>query len=233
MKALILLITFSLTFSIFSDNKLTEAEKADGWQLLFDGKSMDKWKGYKTDSINPIWQVKDGAIFVEGKGGGENKGDIITKQSFKNFEFKVEWKMAERGNSGIFILADEKEDRIYFKAPEIQVIANDPSKVTKRTRNLAGSLYDMVSAPVESQKKVGEWNKVRIRLKDKHLQIWQNGVKSVDIVIDSPKWNELIQKSKFKKWPGFAKNVDIGGSLGLQDHGCEVYFKNLKVKSLD
>lgn len=228
-----MLLIFTSIFTAFSDNKLTDQEKAEGWELLFDGKSMDKWKGYKTESINPIWKIKDGAIFVDGKGGGENKGDIISKKSYKNFDFKLEWKMATRGNSGIFILADEQEDRIYYRAPEIQVIANDPSKVTKRTRNLAGSLYDLVSAPVESQKKVGEWNKVRIRLNNKHLQIWQNTVLAVDIVIDSPKWKELIKKSKFTKWPGFAKNSGIGGALGLQDHGCEVYFKNLKVKSLD
>lgn len=233
MKTLILIFCIIPFLAYSGDNELTEDEKSAGWELLFDGKSLDKWKAYKKDSISSIWSIVDGQIKVDGKGGGENGADIITKKSYKNFEFKVEWCMPETGNSGIFILADEKAEMIYHHAPEIQVLAtkNIPSKASYH--NMAGSLYGLVQAPLNSQKKVGEWNQVRITLKDSHLKIWQNSVLAVDIIIDSPEWKKLIAKSKFKKWAGFAKNVKEGGALGLQDHGCVVYFKNLKVKKLD
>ena len=229
-----LLLMFLIPLSVWSaDNELSEQEKEAGWELLFDGKSLEKWKAYKKDSISKIWSVVDGQIKVDGRGGGENGADIITKKTYKNFEFKVEWKMPVPGNSGIFILADEKAEMIYHHAPEIQVLATKGVPSKPSYHNMAGSLYGLVQAPVNSQKKTGEWNKVRIVLKDSHLKIWQNGVPAVDIVIDSPEWKKLIAKSKFKKWAGFAKNVKEGGALGLQDHGCVAYFKNLKVKGLD
>ena len=210
------------------DNELTSEEKSDGWKLLFDGKSMDQWKNFKKDSVSPKWQIKEGAMVLTGKGGG----DIMTKKSYKNFDFKMEWKICEGGNSGIFILADEKGKRIYSHAPEIQILDNERHSDRKKENHRSGSLYDMITSPPESHKKAGEWNQVRILLKDKHLKVWQNGVQTVDIVIDSDKWKELVGKSKFKNWKGFGANVGTGGALGLQDNGDVVSFKNLKIKEL-
>ena len=209
------------------DNELSDKEKADGWKLLFDGKSMDQWKNFKKDNISDKWVVKDGMMTLTGRGGG----DIMTKKEYKNFDFKLEWKISENGNSGIFILADEKGKRIYSHAPEIQILDNERHKDNKKANHRSGSLYDMITAPAESHKKAGEWNQVRILLKDKHLKVWQNGVITADIVIGSDKWNELVGKSKFKSWKGFGANEM--GALGLQDHGDVVSFKNLKIKVLD
>ena len=213
--------------SIAEDNALTDSEKSEGWELLFDGKSMEKWKNFKKDGISDKWQIKDGAMVLTGKGGG----DVMTKKLYKNFDLKLEWKIAEGGNSGIFILADEKGARIYSHAPEIQILDNERHSDRQKPNHRSGSLYDMITSPAESHKKAGEWNQVRIMLKDKHLKVWQNGVQTVDIVIDSSKWKELVGASKFKNWKGFAASES--GAIGLQDHGDVVSFKNLKIKALD
>ena len=212
--------------SIAADNTLSDAEKGDGWKLLFDGKSMDQWKNFKKDSISDKWIVKDGMMTLTAKGGG----DIMTKKIYKNFDFKLEWKISEKGNSGIFILADEKGKRIYSHAPEIQILDNERHSDRKKANHRSGSLYDMITSPAESHKKAGEWNQVRILLKDKHLKVWQNGIVTAEVTIGSSKWKELVGASKFKNWKGFA--AGDAGALGLQDHGDVVSFKNLKIKEL-
>ena len=212
--------------SIAADNTLTDAEKGDGWKLLFDGKSMDQWKNFKKDNISDKWIVKDGMMTLTAKGGG----DIMTKKIYKNFDFKLEWKISEKGNSGIFILADEKGKRIYSHAPEIQILDNERHSDRKKENHRSGSLYDMITSPAESHKKAGEWNQVRILLKDKHLKVWQNGIVTAEVTIGSSKWKELVAASKFKNWKGFA--AGDAGALGLQDHGDVVSFKNLKIKEL-
>ena len=223
---LVAFLCFSCT-SIAEDNALTDSEKSEGWELLFDGKSMDKWKNFKKDGVSDKWQIKDGAMVLTAKGGG----DIMTKKIYKNFDLKLEWKISEAGNSGIFFLADEKGARIYSHAPEIQILDNERHSDRKKPNHRSGSLYDMITSPPESHKKAGEWNQVRIMLKDKHLKVWQNGVQTVDIVIDSSKWKELVAASKFKNWKGFAANES--GAIGLQDHNDVVSFKSLKIKALD
>ncbi len=227
-STVVALLTLSLSTSMRAqDNTLTEQETKDGWELLFDGKSMDKWKNFKKDSINEKWQIIDGAMTLTA-GGGK---DLMTKKEYKNFELKLDWKISEGANSGIFILADEKGPQIYTNAPEIQIIDNEKYKEKTKDSEKSGSLYDLIASPKESHKATGEWNSVKISLKDKHLQVWQNDVLTIDIVIGGEKWQELVGKSKFKTWKGFGANE--AGAIGLQDHGNPVSFKNIKIKVLD
>ncbi|MCM8535819.1 MAG: DUF1080 domain-containing protein [Lentisphaeraceae bacterium] len=210
-----------------ADNTLSSEEKAEGWELLFDGKDMSKWRNFKKTDINPKWIAENGTMTLTGKGGG----DILTKKTYKNFDLKLDWNISEVGNSGIFILVDEKGKRIYSHAPEIQILDNERHKDREKPNHRSGSLYDMITSPAESHKVAGEWNSVRILLKDKHLQVWQNDIKTVDVVIHSDKWNTLLKNSKFAKWKGYAQTLD--GHIGLQDHADRVSFKNIKIKSLD
>lgn len=207
-----------------ADNTLSSAEKKDGWLLLFDGQTMDQWKNYRKQTVSKKWIVKDGELTLLGRGGG----DIMTRKTYENYDLKLDWKISKGGNSGIFILADEKASTIYFNAPEIQILDSNPKT---KAQHKAGSLYDMVASPVESHKKAGEWNSVRITIIDSRLQVFQNSIKTVDITVGGDKWNELINKSKFKKWQGFGKNKI--GAIGLQDHGNVVSFKNIKIKVLN
>ncbi|MCH2204865.1 MAG: DUF1080 domain-containing protein [Lentisphaerales bacterium] len=210
-----------------ADNTLSTAEKADGWQLLFNGKDMSQWRNFKQETISPIWQVKDGMVTMTNKDGN----DIMTKKKYGNFVLKLQWKISEAGNSGIFILADEKGKKIWSHAPEIQILDNEKHRDSKILTHHSGSLYDMIASPDSSKKKAGEWNNVKISHDKGHLQVWQNGVQTVDIVIGSADWKKLLAKSKFAKWSGFATNKT--GHIGLQDHNDIVSFKNLKIKELD
>ena len=211
--------------ALASDNQLNDAEQKAGWQLLFNGKDMSSWRNFKSQSLSEKWQIKDGAMVLSAGGG-----DILTKQRYGDFELQLEWKISAAGNSGIFFMADETGKAIYSHAPEIQILDNQAHSDNKIDSHLSGSLYDLVASPVSSHKPAGEWNQVRIRLQDKHLEVWQNGICTTSIVIGSSTWNTLVANSKFATWQGFAGSAV--GHIGLQDHGDTVWFKNLKIRAL-
>lgn len=215
-----------------AENTLTEKEKQQGWQLLFDGNDMSQWRNFKQEALNPQWVVEDDAMKLTGGGGG----DILTHKTFRNFDLRLEWNISEGGNSGIFILVDEKGERIYSHAPEIQIIDNEKHPDAETDSHRSGSLYDMVVSHPSSHKPAGEWNKVRIRFVDGFLQVWQNRVQTVAITIGDSTWNTLLKNSKFGDgsgtgFEGFAESTS--GHIGLQDHGDPVEFRNLMIRELD
>ena len=223
-----MLLATSLTLPVFAaDNQLSSEEQAQGWQLLFNGKDMSQWRNFKKADLSDKWQIEDGAMKLTAGGGG----DILTKQQYDHFELLLDWKIAEVGNSGIFVLANETGNMIYSNAPEIQILDNERHPDNKLANHLSGSLYDMIASPSSSHKKAGEWNTVKIRLHNSELTIWQNGVQTAQVTIDSPEWQKLLAASKFATWPGFAKAKS--GHIGLQDHGDQVWFKNIKIKELN
>ncbi|MEQ9023287.1 MAG: DUF1080 domain-containing protein [Pseudomonadales bacterium] len=225
MKKIIAIISLVFATSTHAgDNQLTDAEKTTGWRLLFDGHSMSQWRNYQQTGLSEKWQVKSGEMVLTEAGGG----DILTKESFDNYELKIDWKISEVGNSGIFVMVDEEGPQIYSHAPEIQLLDNENHWDNKFDNRLSGSLYDLIASPKSSHKKAGEWNQVRILLEDTHLQVWQNQVQTVDIHIGSEQWDRLVAESKFATWEGFGQNA--GGHIGLQDHGDVVSFKNIKVR---
>jgi hypothetical protein len=207
-------------------NRLTPEEEAAGWQLLFDGESLEHWRTYQKPAPNLEWQAVDGELRLTRRGGG----DLISRATWSNFELKLEWKISEGGNSGIFFLADETNQRIYFKAPEIQILDDARHSDNKVDTHRSGSLYDLIAAPQESQIPAGEWNTVVVRHLNGHLQAWQNDVQTVDIQIGGERWNSLVAGSKFAEWEGFG--TLSSGHFGLQDHGDVVSFRNLKVRTL-
>lgn len=220
-----------LSLSLFNnalaaDNQLSLAEKSDGWSLLFNGKDFSGWHNFKADNVSEKWVIDNGAMKLTEAGAG----DLVSNKQYENFILKLEWKISEGGNSGIFILADETGKTIYAHAPEIQILDNEKAHDNKIDTHLAGSLYDMVAVHHSALKPAGEWNQVTISLHDKLLQIEQNGVMTTTVVIDSSTWKNLVANSKFANWEGFAANSS--GAIGLQDHGNVVWFKNIKVKEL-
>ena len=218
----------------FTDNSLTVEEVNDGWELLFNGKDMDQWRNFKKPGLSPKWIVENGTMKLSGPGGG----DVLTKKSYTNFDLRLEWKISIGGNSGIFILVDETGDKIYSHAPEIQILDNERHSDNKIDSHRSGSLYDMVASHPSSYKPAGEWNQVRIVFHDRFLRVWQNGVMTVTISLDSTTWESLLADSKFGHpfyslfgdWEGFAE-ADYG-HIGLQDHGDPVAFKNIKIRQL-
>lgn len=225
-STMLLAATLSMP-ALGADNVLNNEEKAQGWQLLFNGTDMSQWRNFKKADLSDKWQIEDGAMKLTSGGGG----DILTKKQYQNFELLLDWKIAEVGNSGIFVLVDETGNTIYAHAPEIQILDNERHSDNKLDTHRSGSLYDMIASPPSSHKKAGEWNTSKIRLQNSKLTIWQNGVQTAEVTIDSPEWHKLLAASKFAKWEGFAKAKT--GHIGLQDHGDQVWFKNIKIKELN
>jgi hypothetical protein len=222
-----LLFTAAIAFAIpaFADepNTLTDAERAAGWKLLFDGKDPGAhFRNYKKDAISDGWAAENGAIVWKRKGAG----DIITKEQFENFEFSIEWKISEGGNSGIMYRVQETQGPPWHTGPEAQIQDNakghDPQK--------AGWLYQIYSSEKDATKPAGEWNQFRLIINRNKCEHWMNGVKYCEYEIGSADWNERLAKSKFAKLEGFAKSAK--GHLCLQDHNNEVAFRNIKIRLL-
>jgi len=221
MKIMTPILLFLISFNGCSD-------KTQNWVILFDGGSVDQWRGYKQDNFpKDGWTVDNGALKTI---DGGNRVDIITKDIYENFELVLEWRVSPAGNSGIFYFATEESDYIWQTAPEMQVLDDSAHPDGKRAVTSAGSLYALISPTVNSLKPVGEFNEARIKVKNDQVEHWQNGKKVLAYEYGSDTINELIAKSKFKSMPLFAKANS--GHVGLQHHGEEVWFRNIRIRKL-
>lgn len=210
-------------------NALTAQEKAAGWKLLFDGKSLDGWRGYKAEEIGAPWKVQEGAIVLTAAKGG----DLLTKEQFGDFELTFEWKISEGGNSGVIYRAGLGDSAPYRTGPEYQVLDNEKASDNKLGNHLAGSLYDLgPEAPRDLPKAVGEWNNSRLIVKGWTVEHWLNGKKIVTLDLASEEGRAAIAKSKFKGagWEKFASLAR--GHIALQDHGNIVSFRSIKIREL-
>jgi hypothetical protein len=206
-------------------NTLTAKEKAEGWKLLFDGKTTDGWRGYKKEKMPDGWKVENGALARAGGGG-----DIVTIEQFDNFELSLEWKISEGGNSGIMYHVTEEFGAPYETGPEMQVLDNAKHGDGKNPLTSAGACYALYPPVKDVTKPVGEWNLVKLVCKGAHVEHWLNGTKLLEYEYGSDEWNKKIEGSKFKAWPKFGKNPK--GHIDLQDHGNLVWFRNIKIRVL-
>ncbi len=216
-------------------NALTDEEKRAGWELLFDGKTTDKWRGYNHETLPTLgWKVTDGTIAVE-KSGTEEEGfggDIITKDKYENFELTLDFSCSDTANSGIFYRVAEMDGTpIWHNAPEYQILDNARyAEMGVDSLHFCAANYDLHPAETDYTKPVGEWNIARIVLNNNHVEHWLNGNLVVAYDLESPEWEALVAKSKFKDYPGYGKTKN--GHIGLQDHGHLVRFRNIKVRRL-
>jgi hypothetical protein len=209
-------------------NTLSTAEKSAGWKLLFDGKSLDGWRGYKAEKIGDGWAVQDGAITLTKEKGA---GDLMTKEDFGDFELAFDWKITETGNSGVIYRVGLGDNAPYRTGPEYQVLDNIKATDNKKPNHLAGSLYDIGAAPgADWVKPVGEWNTGKIVVRGWKVEHWLNGKKVIAIDLASAEGKAAIAESKFKTWPKFASLAR--GHIALQDHGHVVSFRSIKVREL-
>lgn len=207
-------------------NKLTKKEIKDGWELLFDGKTADKWRNYKDDKVKG-WDIEDGNLIASGKG----IGDIITKDQYENFELYIEWRIFDKANSGIFfnVVEGEKDGAVYSTGPEYQLLDDNGAPNTDG-KHKSGANYDM-HPPVNGKvKPIDEYNSTRIIVKNKHVEHWLNGVKVVEYTLGTDQWKEDVQNSKWKGFPNYGKYKK--GHLAIQDHGGVIFFRNIKVRRL-
>jgi hypothetical protein len=221
-----------------SANALTAEEKSAGWQLLFDGSTLNGWKRYGHDTIGPLWSVKDGAIVCDGKGLTEGTagvgGSLMTTKQFGNFELALEWKISPGGNSGILYHVVEKPEykHDYETGPEYQVMddAGWTGEALKPDQ-LAGGNYDMFEASASKKlMPVGEWNSARLIYNNGHVEHWLNGEKVVEFDESSDEFQKRYKDSKWTEYPAWNKSKV--GAISLQDHGAPVYYRNIRIKEL-
>lgn len=226
-------------------NTLTEAEKADGWQLLFNGQNLDGWKGYLKDTIGSSWRVEDDAIYLhaevqeEWKWLPEDGGFIVTEKEYENFELRLQWKITDCGNSGIIYHAIESADydEPWKTGLEMQVLDNKCHPDGEIVKHRAGDLYDLIAATPVTVKPAGEWNDVRIVSDGNRIQHWLNGEKVVEVERFSDAWKEVLGNSKFANPEHNDYSPDYGtaaaGHIALQDHNdSKVWYRNIKIKAL-
>jgi hypothetical protein len=235
--AVILVMGISVTSASAQKHKKGKSGD-DGLVSIFDGKTTTGWRGYDKPAFPTAgWNVVDGTLHCIGSGTGEagSGGDIIYDKKLSNFELDLEWKISEGGNSGIFILAQElPNEPIYKSAPEMQILDNEKhpdAKLGTNGNRMAGSLYDLIPAKPQNTKPAGQWNHIHILVYQGTVVFTQNGKNVVEFHLWTEDWKKMVSDSKFKDWPWFL-NTAKEGYIGLQDHGNDVWFRNIKLKVL-
>lgn len=221
------LLLFAAGTAMAGENTLTDAERDDGWKLLFDGYSTEGWRNYRATGLSSGWQVVDGTLArVTG-----TAGDIVTVEEYADFELALDWRVEAGGNSGVFIRAGEADPYIFFSAPEVQILDDDRHRDGKNPLTSAGSNYGMHPAPRGIVRPAGQWNHVRVLVEGKRVVQWLNGQQIVAYELGSADWKERLAKSKFAAWPAYGTLPR--GHIGLQDHGDPVAFRNIKLRVIN
>jgi hypothetical protein len=231
--------------AVFAPNTLTSAERRDGWKLLFDGSTFDGWRGLGYDSVPTAhWAIENGAIkkiptgqvprMADGQPAAG--GDLMTTDTFTDFELTWDWKISRAGNSGVKY--NVSEEISVAAAPnhaalgfEYQVLDDDLHEDNKVASHRAGALYDLIAPnATKTLRPVGEWNASRIVFRGNHGEHWLNGTKVVEFDLTTPAMEAALAQSKYRSIKDFAQRR--AGHIVLQDHGDEVFFRNIKIRVL-
>ncbi|MEL6770704.1 MAG: DUF1080 domain-containing protein [Bacteroidota bacterium] len=240
----VLALVVSLVASACGDVPDTDADGPGGatvaavsdagraWVTLFDGTSLDAWRGFAADAIPPGWQIDDDSLlyFDPAPEGG---GDLVTREAYADFELELAWKISECGNSGLFyrgVLGDTY-DYIWQTAPEMQVLDDACHPDARYPSHRAGSNYDLYVATPGVVKPAGEWNDVRIVARGGAVEHWLNGERVVAYEQGSEAWAARVAASKFRRMPTYG--AFMSGVIGLQDHGDPVWFRDIRIRPLD
>ena len=226
-------------------NTLTKNEKRKGWRLLWDGESTTGWRGAKLDGFPEMgWEINDGVLTVLSSGGAEsaNGGDIVTMDTYSEFELELDFMITEGANSGIkyFVLPELNKGPGSSIGLEYQILDDkkhpDASQGVNGNRTLS-SLYDLIPAgnlTIPGRNKrfngVGSWNRARIVVKGNHIEHWLNNEKVLEYERNTPMYRALVAYSKYKVWPNFGEAP--AGHILLQDHGDRVSFRSIKIREL-
>ena len=230
-------ISFQNATTESSGNTLSVKQKKDGWKSLFDGKSITQWHNYGKQNVGPEWKVEDGVIHLDASTKNREGGDLVSNEEYGNFDLKMDWKISDKGNSGILIYVQEdpaKYAETYFTGPEMQVLDNGtPTRLGQPDGKLythrAGDLYDLLASK-EVDKPLGEWNHIEIKSLNGKLDFYMNGVHTLSTTMWDDNWKKMIAISKFKNMPDFGTFKK--GRIALQNHGDDVWFKNIMIKAL-
>ena len=213
-------------------NTLTEKEQHEGWELLFDGTTLNNWHTYNNTKNAPTpWVIKNGAIYCDPNNESQ-KYDLVTNKAYKTYEFNFEWKLEKEGNSGVLINVQERPDinATYHSGPEYQLLADSHPDFDKPLKR-AGCLYTFLPQQnFVNTRPMAEWNESRVVQKDGQVTFYLNGKVTAEMDFNSQKWKDLVKHSNFKDYPEFGQHSS--GKLALQDWSRGVSFRNLKIKQL-
>lgn len=221
-----------------NDNTLSAAEQKDGWKLLWDGKTTNGWRGAKLTSFpTGGWAMENGVLRVLNSNGAEstNGGDIVTIKKYKNFELTVDFKITDGANSGIKYFVDTELNKGEGSSIgcEFQILddkLHPDAKLGVKGNRTLGSLYDLIPAPTDKFFRKSDFNTARIVVHGNKVTHYLNDKITVEYERGTPMWNALVNYSKYSVWPNFGNAAE--GTISLQDHGNEVFFKNIKIKEL-
>ena len=209
-----------------SMNTLTAAEQAAGWRLLFDGRTTNGWRGYKTTTMPNGWHVVDGLLTKD-----SSVDDILTNDQFGDFELALDWRIGTGGNSGLFYRATEEYEKVYWSAPEYQLLDDANAPDGKNRLTSAAAAYGLYAAPAGVVKPAGQWNSTRVIARGAHVEHWLNGQKVVQYELWSPDWEAKVKASKFNDWPNYGRSKS--GFFAIQgDHDGVLALRNIKIRTL-
>jgi hypothetical protein len=229
---LILLLAMVFAVADGPENQLTAAEQAAGWTLLFDGQSLDAWRGYQMDELGAGWQVDDGTLhFAPPADDAGVRSDLVSREQYGDFELSLEWRLETGGNSGIMFRVSEDQEKSYYSGPEMQILDDEAHRDGGNPKTSVGANYALHAPTRANALPIGEWNSARIRVDGDHVEHWLNGEKVVDYRLWTDEWKALVAGSKFAQWPTYG--MSKAGHIVLQDHGNPVWYRNLKVRRLD
>lgn len=219
-------------------NTLTPEEEAEGWILLFDGVTTAGWHTFNRDEAAEGWTVRDGELRFRLPPGQKGRGDLVTDAEFEDFDLRLEWKISEGGNSGIFFGVKEGPEYGWASSTgvEMQVLDNQAGADRFDPTHLAGAMYDLIDASETSRPNpAGCWNRVRILKRAGKVTFRLNGIVTAQVDMNSPEWRRMVARSKWNGADRF-NGADFGkfpcGRIALQDHFDEVAYRNIKIRPL-
>lgn len=214
-------------------NSLTADEQQAGWRLLFDGRTTDGWRGYRSTTVPASWRVENGSLLSR-RTSGESSGDLITTDQFADFELVWEWKMTPGGNSGVIYRATEERNSVWETGPEYQVLDNRGHLDGLNPLASAGACYSVFAPARDATRPLGEWNQSRVLARGNRVEHWMNGEKLLEYEVGSRRWQAYVKTSKFfqsaynqSNWGKVPK-----GHIGLQDYGGAIEFRGIKIREL-
>lgn len=199
---------------------------ATGWHSLFDGRTQNGWRVYKSSAQSSGWTARDGVLMKTGE-----TDDIITTDQFGDFELELEWKLAPGGNAGIFYRATEEYVKVYWSAPEYQLLDDAAHSDGGNRVTSAGAAYALYPAPAGAVRPANQWNSTRIVVRGPHVEHWLNGTKLLEYELWSPDWEAKVKASKFVEWPNYGRAKR--GHIAIQgDHEGELSLRNIRIREL-